>query len=163
MQRRTFLNSVLASSAALALTGCGFRLRGLGESGTVVDELELAGPQSELSQELAERLRRDGTQLHAQAPWILTLGRPSLSERRLSVLDAGAREMEVVLSAPFSVQRRSDGAFVLPEQTLEVSERFTVSDDNLLAQEEIRSEAETTLRREAIRRLLERLRGLDGE
>ncbi|SDJ38510.1 LPS assembly lipoprotein LptE [Billgrantia gudaonensis] len=161
MQRRTFLTRVLAGGTALALTGCGFRLRGFGESGTVIDELELAGPESELSRQLAERLRRDGTRLHAQAPWILTLGRPALDERRLSVLDAGSQEHEMVLSLPFSVQRRSDGAFVLPEQMLEVSERFTVSDDNLLAQEEIRREAETALHREAIRQLLERLRGLN--
>ncbi|WP_163559169.1 LPS assembly lipoprotein LptE [Halomonas sp. NO4] len=161
MQRRTLLTRGLIGATALALAGCGFRLRGLDDRGPVIDELALAGPENELSNQLAERLRGAGTRIHDGAPRVLNLGNATLNERRLSVLDAGAREVELVLSVPFSVQRRADGAFVVPQQTLEVSERLTLSDANLLAQDELRAEAEATLRREAVRRLLERLRGLD--
>ncbi|EWH01149.1 hypothetical protein Q427_15505 [Halomonas sp. BC04] len=61
----------------------------------------------------------------------------------------------------FSVQRRSDGAYRLPQQQLEVVTRFTVSDDNLLAQEGLREEARQELRHDATRRLLDRLRALE--
>lgn len=162
MQRRGFLELVLLGGASLALAGCGFRLRGLDDTGPVIDEVALAGPQSELAERLAERLRASGTRVHAQAPQVLNLGDEAFRERPLSTLDAGTRELELQLSVPFSVQRRSEGAYVLAQQTLEVSRRFSVNDDNLLAQEQLRDETREELRDEGVRQLLGRLRHLDA-
>ncbi|MCG6656314.1 hypothetical protein HOP52_00790 [Halomonas campisalis] len=160
MQRRTLLSLGLAGAAGLALSGCGFRLRGFDTPDTGLEELSLAGPDSELARRVAERLEAAGTRVHDQAPLILNLGAESFGERRLSVLDSGPREIESILTVPFSVQRRTDGAYRLSQQTLEVSNRFTISDANLLAQEEIREDARERLRREATRQLLDRLRSL---
>ncbi|MFQ3788185.1 LPS assembly lipoprotein LptE [Halomonas sp. A29] len=161
MQRRGFLNLAMTAAAVMALSGCGFRLRGFDTPGLAVDELALAGADSELARLVAERLTSVGTRVHDGASQILNLGSEAFGERQLSVLDSGPQELEMTLSVPFSVQRRSDGAYRLPERRLEVSTRFTVSDDNLLAQDELREEARQELREEALRRLLDSLRTLD--
>ncbi|MCE8019807.1 hypothetical protein HOP51_06700 [Halomonas sp. MCCC 1A11036] len=163
MQRREFLNLAMAVGAAMVLTGCGFRLRGFDTSGLALEELALAGDDSELARLVEERLVAVGTQVHDNAPLVLNLGPETFRERQLSVLDSGPQEREMSLTVSFSVQRRNDGAYRLSEQRLEVSTRFTVSDDNLLAQDELREEARQELRQEAQRRLFERLRSLtDG-
>lgn len=160
MQRRTLLHLGLAVGASLALAGCGFRLRGLDTPEAVLPELALAGSESDLSRLTAERLESAGTRIHPGAPLVLNLGNEAFRERRLSVLESGPREVELELSVPFSVQRRSDGAYLLDQQRLEVSTRFTVNDDDLLSQDDIREEAREQLRREAVNRLLDRLRAV---
>ncbi|MGQ4880215.1 LPS assembly lipoprotein LptE [Billgrantia sp. LNSP4103-1] len=161
MQRRGFLNLALAAGAALGLAGCGFRLRGYDTPGPALDEVALAGSDSEFSRLAAERLAAVGTRVHAAAPWVLNLGEERFNERSLSVLDSGSQEQEMSLSLPFSVQRSSDGAYRLPEQRLEVTTRYMVNEDELLAQDELREEARQDLRQEALRQLFDRLRSLE--
>lgn len=163
MQRRRFLQAGLATGAALILPGCGFRLRGFDSSVLAVDELALAGPESEFSRLAEQRLTRAGTHVHSDAPWILNLGPEAFQEHRLSVLESGSQEHEMRLSVPFSVQRQSDNAYRLAAQQLEVTTRFVVSDANLLIQDDLREEARHELRQEALRRLLERLRTLSPD
>ncbi|MGJ7457411.1 LPS assembly lipoprotein LptE [Halomonas sp. MA07-2] len=160
MQRRNFLTLGLAGSAGLALAGCGFRLRGFGEPTEVIDELALAGPDSDLSRLVRERLEAAGTRVHGGAERVLNLGQPEFQRRNLSVMDSGPREEEMTLIAPFSVQRTSDGAYLLDQQRLEVSTRYTVSDANLLIQDDLREEARQQLHETAVRQLLDRLRSL---
>lgn len=160
MQRRTFLTHALAGTAGLALSGCGFRLRGLDTPSAVIDELAISGPDSDLARLTRERLETAGTRVHGDADRVLNLGEPEIRRRNLSVLDSGPRDEELVLRAPFSVQRRSDGAYLLDQQRLEVSTRYTVSDSNLLIQEDLRDEASRELLEAAVRQLLDRLRAL---
>lgn len=161
MQRRGFLTLALTASAAMALAGCGFHLRGFDTPGLTVDELALAGMDSDLARLVEERLASVDIRVHDNAPLVLNLGPETFRERQTSVLDSGPQEHEMSLSVPFSVQRRSDGAYRLSERHIEVSTRFTVSDDNLLAQDDLREEARQELRQEAQRRLFDRLRSLD--
>lgn len=160
MQRRTFLSFTLAGIAGLGLAGCGFRLRGLDGPEASLDELALAGADSDLARLLRERLEAGGTRVHAGAARLLTLGNETFRERRLSVLDSGPRDEEMTLYVPFSVQRRRDGAYLLDRQTLEVSTRYTVTDSDLLGQDDRRDEARQALRRDALQQLLDRLRRL---
>ncbi|WP_104201899.1 LPS assembly lipoprotein LptE [Billgrantia saliphila] len=161
MQRRSFLTLALAGGASLAFAGCGFRLRGFDDSGPVIDQIALAGVDSEFLRMTEEHLIAAGTRVHDDAPLVLNLGEETVRERSLSVLDSGSRELEITLALPFSVQRRRDGAFHLQQQRLEASTRISVNDDNLLAQDDLREEAHQELRREALRQLLERLRALE--
>ena len=163
MQRRTFLHAGLLAGTALTLAGCGFRLRGFDTPGLAIAELALAGSNSEFSQLTEERLTRAGTQVNDRAALILNLGPENFREHRLSVLESGPQEHEMRLTVPYSVQRRSDNAYLIAEQRLEVSTRFTLSDANLLAHDELREEARRELREEALRRLLERLRTLSPQ
>lgn len=160
MQRRTFLTLGLTGIASLALSGCGFRLRGFGEPTAVINELALSGSDSDLSRLTRKRLEDSGTRVHDGAVRVLNLGQEETQRRNLSVLDSGPREEEMTLIVPFSVQRRRDGAYLLDQQQLEVSTRYTVSDANLLTQDDLREEARQALREAAVRRLLDRLRSL---
>jgi LPS-assembly lipoprotein len=163
MQRRAFLHLTLIGGASLVLAGCGFRLRGLDSPGSVIDEVTLTGPDNDLLRLTEERLEVAGTRVHDEASRVLNLGMEEYRERRLSVLATGPREIEAFLTLPFSVQRRHDGAYLLDQQRIEVSIRFTLSDDNLLSQDDLRHEARTQLQEEAVRRLLDRLGALTGE
>ncbi len=160
MQRRTLLQLGLAAGASLALAGCGFRLRGLEQPVVTIDALAVDGPDSELARRVTRRLERAGTRVHDQAALVLNLGAERFRERRLSVLDSGPRDLEVTLAVPFSVQRRADGAYLLDQQRLEVSERLTVNDDELLTQDDLREATRDRLRNEAVRQLMDRLRAL---
>lgn len=163
MQRRTLLQLGLAAGASLALAGCGFRLRGLDQPVVAIDALALESADSELTRRVARHLERAGTRVDDQAERVLNLGAESFRERRLSVLDSGPRELEMTLAVPFSVQRRADGAYLLDQQRLEVSERLTVNDDELLAQDDLREATRDRLRDEAVRQLMDRLRALDPQ
>lgn len=163
MHRRDFLHLTLISGATLALAGCGFRLRGLNGPERVSDELALAGPDSDVLRLAKERLQAAGTRVHDEAPRVLNLGEEVFRERPLSILATGPREIEASLTLPFSVQRRRDGAYLLDQQRIEVSTRFTLNDDNLLSQDDLRQDARTQLREEAVRRLLDRLGALASE
>ncbi len=161
MQRRSFLGIMLVGGAGLGLAGCGYRLRGLDTPGPAISELAIAGRDSDLAGMVRARLESSDTLVHAQAPLVLNLGAEAFRERPLGIQGAGPRELEMELRVPYSVQRRSDGAYRLPQRQLEVVTRFTVSDDNLLAQEELREETRQELRRDAARRLLDELRSLE--
>ncbi|CAM3305825.1 LPS assembly lipoprotein LptE [Halomonas lysinitropha] len=163
MQRRTLLQLGFAAGASLALAGCGFRLRGLDQPVVARDALALAGTDSELARQAARRLERAGTRVHDRAALVLNLGAERFRERRLSVLDSGPRELEISLEVPFSVQRRADGAYLIDQQRLEVSERITVNDDQLLAQDDLREATHDRLRDDAVRQLMDRLRALDTQ
>ncbi|TLF48591.1 hypothetical protein FEI13_12785 [Halomonas urmiana] len=160
MQRRHLLRLGLAAGATLALAGCGFRLRGYDQPLVGLDALALAGPETALRRLVTRRLEGAGTRVHDDAARVLTLGNEAFSERRLGGLDSGPRELELTLGVPFSVQRRADGAYLLDQQRLEVSERLTINDDELLAQDAERETVRERLRGEAARQLLDRLRAL---
>lgn len=163
MQRRILLQLGLAAGASLALAGCGFRLRGFDQPVVAIEALALEGEDSELARLVARRLEDAGTRMDGQAERVLNLGAERFSERRLSVLDSGPRELEMTLEVPFSVQRRADGAYLLDQQRLEVSERLTVNDDELLAQDDLREATRERLRDQAARQLMDRLRALDPQ
>lgn len=160
MQRRTLLQLGLAAGASLALAGCGFRLRGLDQTVMPIEALALEGPDSELARHVARRLEQAGTQIDDQAAQVLNLGAETVRERRLSVLDSGHQEREMTLTVPFSVQRRADSAYLLDQQQLNVSERLTVNDDQLLTQDDLREDARDRLREAAARQLMDRLHAL---
>ena len=73
---------------------------------------------------------------------------------------AGSRDIEFTLTVPYSVQRQSNEAYLIDQQTLTVSERISVNDNELLAQDDARRAARESLRETAARQLIERLRPL---
>ncbi|MCK2183414.1 LPS assembly lipoprotein LptE [Halomonas getboli] len=160
MQRRDFLRFTLAGAAGLTLGGCGFRLRGLDQPALNLTALAVAGADDEFSRLVSQRLEASGVTVSDDAPLVLNLGAERVEEQQLGVLDSGSQERELTLSVPFSVQRSSDGAYRLDQQVVEASERYSFSDNNLLVGDELRDDATERLRREAVRRLMDRLRAL---
>ena len=168
MQRRHFLKQGLkvamgaaaVSVLGLGLSGCGFQLRGYGESIPALSALALAGPNDDLTPVVRRALTSAGTQIDDQAELRLNLGRATINETNRGLAGAGSRDIDLTLTVPFSVQRQANDAYLLDQQTLNVSERISINDNDLLAQDDTRRAARERLREAAARQLLERLRPL---
>ncbi|MGC3872461.1 LPS assembly lipoprotein LptE [Halomonas sp. GXIMD04776] len=165
MKRRTFLVrslSLLAmSTTGVALSGCGFQLRGLDQQALGFDTLDLNAPPTAFTDELKRRLNSDGVTLTDDAPLRLNVGSTEVKDVALGGGDLNYEEVELNLAVPFSVQRSSDDAYVLDQQVIEVVTTYQASDGNLLVRDDLRSQAVEALQRDAIRQLLERLSALD--
>lgn len=162
LTRRRFLTASIAASAAVLLSGCGFRLRGT-ESMPQLPPLALeSNNSSALAQQLRSRLQQLGTEVSAGAPWRVTLGTPSIQERRIGGESRSSREHELMLSATLSVQQRETNAYALNNATLSTSTRLRVSDDDLLNRESLFQEAEQALTRQLAQRIIERLANLEA-
>lgn len=162
MNRRNFLATSLATSAALLLSACGFRLRGT-DSLPSLPPLALEGDtDSDMARQLVSRLEQQGTELGDGGVWRVTLGTPTLEERRLGGEGRASRDHELTLRSTLSVQRQDDNAYLINSETLSASTRVRVNDDDLLNRESLYSEAEQTLNRELAQRIVERLAALDN-
>ncbi|WP_445010046.1 LPS-assembly lipoprotein LptE [Vreelandella stevensii] len=162
MNRRHFLTLGSAACAVALLGGCGFRLRGT-DSMPNLPPLALEGDaNSALAQQLRTRLQQLGTEVANGAPWRVTLGTPSLQERRIGTDGRASREHELTLSTSLSVQQRETNAYALNNATLSTSTRIRVSDDDLLNRESLFQEAEQTLTRQLAQRIVERLANLEA-
>ena len=117
---------------------------------------------SALAQQLRTRLQQLGTEVESGAPWRVTLGTPSLQERRIGTDGRASREHELTLSTTLSVQQRETNAYALNNATLATSTRIRVSDDDLLNRETLFQEAEQTLTRQLAQRIVERLANLEA-
>lgn len=161
MQRRHFLGLTLASGAALLLAGCGFHLRGVGGEVLSLDSLALDGADTPFAEQLTKRLESLGTRVDDTASLRLNLGGEDVSIRQVGVLDTGSQDQQLVLRIPYSIQRASDGAYLADRQAVEVLEEFSITDDNLLSQDELRTDALENARREAVRQMIDRLRAIE--
>lgn len=160
MKRRDFLQVSFVGMTSLGLAGCGFRLRGVDTPLLGLERVRLEAAGSDLAVAVREALENADTRLDDDAPLRLNLGRERFEEFSLTHGDAGSQDIEVQLTAPFSVQRVVDSAYLLDQQQLETSTTVTVSNDDLLARDDLLAEAREQLRRDAARQLLERLRPL---
>lgn len=162
MNRRAFLISSIAASAAVVLSGCGFQLRG-SESLPTLPTLALEGDtNSAVAQQVATRLQQLGTQVTSDAPWRVTLGTPDLVERRLGSDGRASREHELTLRTTLSVQERASNAYHINNTTLSSNTRIRVSDDDLLNRETLFREAEQTLARQLSQQIIDRLASVEG-
>ncbi|MGM8933214.1 LPS-assembly lipoprotein LptE [Salinicola halophyticus] len=160
MIRRTVLTGLLAVSLT-ALAGCGFQLRGLNQPTLSLSELSLSANVSPFSEEVKRSLESAGTRVVDDADLRVNLGDERISETRLTRSDSGSRETEITLTAPFSVQRVSDSAYLLNQQQLETSTTVLLSTDDIYSGEELRTGAVRQLRRDAAEQLIDRLDALD--
>ena len=159
--RRRFLTTSIAASAAVLLSGCGFRLRGT-DSMPCLPALSLEGnDNSALAQQLRTRLQQQGTEVIGGAPWRVTLGTPTLQQRRLGSEGRASQDHELTLSTSLSVQQRDTSAYALNNATIATSTRIRVNDDDLLNREALFQEAEETLARQLAQRIIERLANLE--
>lgn len=160
MMRRTVLTGLLAVSLA-TLAGCGFQLRGLNQPAMGVEEIGLSANVSPFSEEVRRTLESAGTRITDDADLRLNLGDEQISSNRLTRADSGSRETRLTLTAPFSVQRVSDSAYLLNQQQLETSTTVLLSTDDIYSGEETRTAAVEQLRRDAASQLIDRLDALD--
>lgn len=160
MKRRTFIKSLGVMAAGASLAGCGFHLRGQSEP-LGFDRLTLVAPIGELADSVRRELTNADVALVDEAPLRVNLGPENIQEYTLTAGGSGSQEIELRLSAPFSVQRTRDGAYLINQQQIEVVTTYLTNDDNLLVLSDLREQALDDLRREAARQLISRLRSLD--
>lgn len=160
MQRRTLCKYALILGSASLLAGCGFRLRGRDTPASILEEITLEGAPGPLVDHLTVRLENNDTLVNDTAPWILTLGQEHIADRSLSLLQAGNQQHEMTLRVTIAVQRRSDGAYRLPSETVQVRDTYMLNDDNLLSAGDYREEMRSQLRDEAARHIVQRLNRL---
>lgn len=160
MMRRTALAGLMAVSLTV-LAGCGFQLRGLHQPALGISELSLSANVSPLSEEVRRSLESAGTRVVEDADLRVNLGDERIDENRLTRSDSGSRETSITLTAPFSVQRVSDSAYLLNQQQLEVSTTVLLSTDDIYSGTEARTDAIEQLRRDAATQLIDRLDALE--
>ncbi|GAB3340906.1 LPS assembly lipoprotein LptE [Chromohalobacter beijerinckii] len=162
MKRRSLIiRSLLLLTLTTLLAGCGFQLRGLDAAALDIPALTLSSPDGRFEDAVEQALQGTGTTLEDNAPLRVNLSEEQVRETRLTQGASGNQERRLTLSVPFSVQRSEDNAYLLDQQTLEASTTLSVDNNNLLAQDELRDEALDSLRQEAARQLVDRLRALE--
>lgn len=164
MNRRTFLTRSLVlltvGTLGAGLAGCGFRLRGLDRQALGIDSLTLVAAETPLADDVRRALAKAGVALGEDAPLRVNLGAEQIRETSLRGGDMIHDEVELRLTAPFSVQRASDNAYLLDQQRLDTATTYLVNNDNPLVRDEQRDVALADLRRQAAQQLLDRLRAL---
>lgn len=164
MKRRTVLIQslalVFAGTLGASLTGCGFQLRGVQQQALDIDALVLAAPETALTDSVRRELAKAGVALTDDAPLRLNLGGEHIQQISLRGGDVINDEIELRLSAPFSVQRAQDGAYLLDQQRLGAVTTYLVNNDDPLVRDEQHEAALVDLRQRAARQLRERLRAL---
>lgn len=147
---------------SLALSGCGFHLRGTGVDSVQLDELQLSARNSygELYRNIRQALRIDGVEINETAPYRLQLLEERLDKTAVTYTSrATPAEFELKTSLTFQISDDSGRALVGPA-TLRAERLFVNDTDNLTGT----SEEEDLLRREMrddlTRQLLFRLSSL---
>ncbi|MCI0508692.1 LPS-assembly lipoprotein [Chromohalobacter marismortui] len=162
MKRRSLIShALIVLATTMLLAGCGFQLRGIGDNAFDVPTVALSAPQGELRDAVVQALEGARAGPREDASLRVNLGEERISETSLTIGNSGSQQRRLTLSVPFSVQRSEDNAYVLDQQTLETSTTLSVDNDNLLSQGELRNEALASLRQEAARQLVNRLRALE--
>lgn len=158
--RRPLLIGLMAVTLT-AIAGCGFQLRGLNQPVLELSEVALSANVSPFSETVRSALERSDTRVVDEADLRINLGDERISDNRLTRADSGSREIELVLTAPFSVQRTSDSAYLLNQQMLQVSSTVLISTDDIYSRGELRDETVARLRREAADQLIAKLAAIE--
>ncbi|WP_158772821.1 LPS-assembly lipoprotein LptE [Cobetia sp. L2A1] len=141
----------------LTLSGCGFQLRGVDSAPMAITQLDVNSSNSETHRTLREALERADIDLSDNAPLKLNLGKVSEKVHQITWGDAGSIKRELTYHLVYSVQRKSDGAYLANQQELEANSYYYTNDDSLLNSDEVRERAGQENNSELSRQLLERL------
>ena len=158
MKRRTFLARSLAALGVgvvgSTLAGCGFHLRGTQRQPLAIDAVDLEAPVSLLTDEVSRTLENAGITLSDEAPLILNLGEERVEDVSLRGGNLINDEIELRMVAPYSVQRRSDNAYLIAQGRLEAATTYLVNSDEPLVRDELQANALAELRDDLARQLV---------
>ena len=148
-----------------ALAGCGFSLRGSGDSATLLPQdwksmaLVTGNPNSEFSRELVSRFASNGVTWvdQGEANYTLWLGPERFRQRNLSLnSEARAAEFELTMSADFVVRDR-ERAEVMTSTTATVVKQMENDPRNVVGKSEeitlLRGEMRGELAEQMLRRI----------
>ncbi len=156
---------LLSVMAPMAMTACGFHLRGTqqAQAVAVLPPVYLSGT-GELVRVLHQRLRQAGANVHSQpeeARWRVSLSQEDVRRELLSISARTGKSQEYELVLTFNLQvHDAERAIQLNNETMRLARDYIYNTDIVAANlnEELRILAD--LRREAAERILHRLEGL---
>lgn len=163
--RNQFASSLTLVFLATLLAGCGFHLRGMGDSATILPDdwksmsLYTSSPNSEFTRELISRFEANGVVWTTQkdANYRLRVTGPDFDQRNLT-LNSAARvaEFELTMSALFIVFN-TDGSVALEENKASVVKHIENDPRNVVGTAEqiklLQQEMRTELARQIARRI----------
>ena len=162
MQKSSVTRRILAASLLLALTACGFHLRGTGSlpfESLFVQDSGAPG----IARDLKRSLSSSGVKLTAspeEAQASLELMSEGSEKRILSLSGKGkVREYELVYRVAFRV-RDADSELWGESQTVEMRRDFSYSDSALLAKDAEEARLVNDMHAEAVREILRRVGSL---
>jgi LPS-assembly lipoprotein len=155
------LSALLGAAAVMALSGCGWRLRGEIQVPPQLQESCLVGvaPYSDLGSELRSTLNRAGAKVVecTVAKAQLRIAKNDLRKRVVSVDSAGrASEYELMYEVSFSVVD-NNGEVLVPSQSVQLTRSFSYDPNNVLAKGEEEKNIRQDLVRFAVRQIMQRI------
>lgn len=143
---------------ALALSACGFQLRGSADLS--FKKLFIQGNKLSISRDLERSIKTNGVQVVKEvedADMLLELMGESNQKRILSLSGGGlVREFELIYIARFRVRQASSPLWG-PEQTVRSRRDFSYDDNALLGKAEEEARLNSDMRNDAVREILRRL------
>lgn len=154
------LMAAIGVGVTLTLSGCGFQLRDYDATPMAITELDVQAPNTDTHDALREALKQADIRLSDDAPLRLNLGKLNEDVHQITFGDAGSIKRELTYRVVYSLQRKSDGAYLANQQELEASSDYYTNDDNLLNTDDVRERAGEQNDRELSRQLMDRLRAI---
>ncbi|WP_175452401.1 LPS-assembly lipoprotein LptE [Thiohalomonas denitrificans] len=151
---------ILILCFTLALSACGFQLRGAVVLPEAMEVTTIQGGGGELRYEIRDALLAAGAQVVPGASpavsRLIILGEDS--ERRVLSVGSGgmAREYELYYQIRYSL-RGPDGTVLVPEQSVSMTRDYEHDPDNVLSSEQEESAVRDEMRQLAIRQMLRRV------
>lgn len=157
---RVFNNSLLAL-LVLALTACGFHLRGSFVVPEQYRNLQLQGQSgSAMAQVLRNSLTNAGVKLDKSAPYTLRLLDENESRRTASTAEDGLTfEYELVLNLSYQLEATSGDVLVGPAQ-INLERSYVHDRNNLVGSGEEANLLRKEMRQEAVAQMMRRLQAL---
>ncbi len=158
------LAQLLTLSLALALSACGFQLRGTGSFEFHLKELRFSSDDrlAPLAKELQERLQAQGVTLTDSAGYRLHLGRENQSQRTVS-FTAGTRSSEQMLTSAVDYEIRSGELPALVKGQAEVQRALSFNQNHVSASSEEARMLREEMRNELVMQLMLRLQAIRPE
>lgn len=153
---------LLAGLIALLFSGCGWHLRGSGESQLSIDSLYLSSSDSysAFNQQFRRALAAQGITLSdspGDAEYTLSLGQEKRDRRTISVAnDALASEYELTYGIRYRLEK--DGEVLLPSTVAEVSRTYEFDRNAIVAKSEEQELIYREMQADVIQQILRRLR-----
>lgn len=151
---------------SLALSACGFQLRGTGDDSKLLPEgwkrlyLDTANPHSELSRAITSQFAASGVQWveRSSANYILAVQPERFEQDNLSISsDARAAEYELTLSTEFTVRETGSNSTAMPDTRIAVLKLMDNDPRNVVGKEEEIRLLKREMRGELARKMLRRM------
>lgn len=150
--------NLLVIGLAVALSACGFQLRGTGSTQMALTDINVTARDAfgETANQLRRNLEQSGVKVHAGAPYQLNLVNEAETQRTTSY-SSSARSAEYELTTHVDYQIIGHDKRVLLDDSVEVNNNVTHDGSNLAGSQSASDQIRSEMRRQLVQSLLLRL------